>query len=501
MVFFSPNGLPLQNPYTLLSLPQPPASISDDEINKAFKKLMLQLHPDKQPLNQSPEEAEVINIKLHDVMDAKSFLLDGEYVTARREYDSLLIKNSGSAPQTHSTAKTQSTSAEVPSSTVPKPPEKQSQQQQTVSNTTTTNNTAATAESAEKSNTTATSTPPNHNNNNATQGVNKKNTKPSSAETKRHHGGKSHGGISSVPKNGAVKQWGKVNRPVCRASLDKKTTTSIHASKRSTAATNTAKGDNGNANNNVKCTKNEKKIGKTPTTTSKGGAFNDSCGDCSTTDDCSSTSDDNNNGGIKHTYSTNATKMHNKIPSTNRPCLRGGSNAASRNVSKVSRPQSIQKSNCGSKSSGSAKTCKQTKKQVAAASSATTPSSAPGANPSYSTFIPAINTLTAQYNCPITNQLMKNPYIDHEGNSYEKVAILKYLETNSISPITGNPLCKEHLKENKGMLEKIRYTQKLKSCLDTLQQQQQQEREFEHVMLCFCLRCTVNNAVLVFDPF
>ena len=73
MVFFSPNGLPLQNPYTLLSLPQPPASISDDEINKAFKKLMLQLHPDKQPLNQSPEEAEVINIKLHDVMDAKSF--------------------------------------------------------------------------------------------------------------------------------------------------------------------------------------------------------------------------------------------------------------------------------------------------------------------------------------------------------------------------------------------------------------------------------------------
>ena len=123
MVFFSPNGLPLQNPYTLLSLPQPPASISDDEINKGFKKLMLQLHPDKQPLNQSPEEAEVINIKLHDVMDAKSFLLDGEYVTARREYDSLLIKNSGSA-----TPQTQSSSPAVPSSTVPKP-EKQSQQQ------------------------------------------------------------------------------------------------------------------------------------------------------------------------------------------------------------------------------------------------------------------------------------------------------------------------------------------------------------------------------------
>ena len=433
---------------------------------------MLQLHPDKQPLNQSPEEAEVINIKLHDVMDAKSFLLDGEYVTARREYDSLLIKNSGSA-----TPQTQSTSAAVPSSTVPKP-EKQSQQQQTASNTTTTNNTAATAESAKKSNTTATSTPPNDNNNTkaaATQGVNKKNTKPSSAETKRHHGGKSHGGISSVPKNGAVKQWGKVNRPVRRASLEKKTTTSIHASKRSTAATNTTKGDNGNANNNVKCTKNEKKIGKTPPTTPKGGAFNDSCGDCSTTDDCSSTSDDNNNGGIKHTYSTNATKMHNKIPSTNRPCVRGGSNAASRNVSRVS------KSNCGSKSSVSAKTCKQTKKQVAAASSPTTPSSAPAANPNFSTFIPAINTLTAQYNCPITKQLMKNPYIDHEGNSYEKVAIFKYLESSNVSPITGNPLCKEHLKENKGMLEKIRYTQKLKSCLDTLQQQQQQQREFEYV--------------------
>lgn len=77
---------------------------------------------------------------------------------------------------------------------------------------------------------------------------------------------------------------------------------------------------------------------------------------------------------------------------------------------------------------------------------------------------------------------MKNPYIDHEGNSYEKVAIFKYLESSSVSPITGNPLSKEHLKENKGMLEKIRYTQKLKSCLDTLQQQQQQQqREFEYV--------------------
>ena len=89
MPFFSRKGDPLQNPYELLDLNY---GATDDEISKAFKKLMFSLHPDKQPLGQSAEEAAVVAQKLHDVMDAKSFLLDGEYLTARREYDANLVK-------------------------------------------------------------------------------------------------------------------------------------------------------------------------------------------------------------------------------------------------------------------------------------------------------------------------------------------------------------------------------------------------------------------------
>lgn len=72
MPFFCPKGGPLQNPYQLLGLEH---GATDDEIAKSFKKLMLRLHPDKQPSNQPPEEAEELSRKFHDVKDAKSFLL------------------------------------------------------------------------------------------------------------------------------------------------------------------------------------------------------------------------------------------------------------------------------------------------------------------------------------------------------------------------------------------------------------------------------------------
>ncbi|KAL7428685.1 hypothetical protein ACHAXH_001996 [Discostella pseudostelligera] len=89
MPFFSRKGDPLQNPYELLDLK---LGATDDEISKAFKKLMFTLHPDKQPPGQSAEEAAVVAQKLHDVMDAKSFLLDGEHLAAKREYDANLVK-------------------------------------------------------------------------------------------------------------------------------------------------------------------------------------------------------------------------------------------------------------------------------------------------------------------------------------------------------------------------------------------------------------------------
>jgi len=60
--------------------------------------------------------------------------------------------------------------------------------------------------------------------------------------------------------------------------------------------------------------------------------------------------------------------------------------------------------------------------------------------------------------CPITGENMKDPVIDHEGNSYEKKAIMEWLKKNSTSPITRNPLRLNQLSPNralKNLIEKI----------------------------------------------
>ena len=40
--------------------------------------------------------------------------------------------------------------------------------------------------------------------------------------------------------------------------------------------------------------------------------------------------------------------------------------------------------------------------------------------------------------CPITQLTITNAYIDKEGNTYEKDAIIKWVESNKTSPITTN---------------------------------------------------------------
>ena len=44
------------------------------------------------------------------------------------------------------------------------------------------------------------------------------------------------------------------------------------------------------------------------------------------------------------------------------------------------------------------------------------------------------------FRCPITLTVMDDPWMDYEGNTYEKNAILEALENECISPITRNPL-------------------------------------------------------------
>jgi hypothetical protein len=57
--------------------------------------------------------------------------------------------------------------------------------------------------------------------------------------------------------------------------------------------------------------------------------------------------------------------------------------------------------------------------------------------------------------CPITNEEMREPVIDYEGNTYEKSAILNWLQINNTSPITRNPLRADQLVPNRALLDYI----------------------------------------------
>lgn len=57
--------------------------------------------------------------------------------------------------------------------------------------------------------------------------------------------------------------------------------------------------------------------------------------------------------------------------------------------------------------------------------------------------------------CPITHNIMIDPYIDNEGNSYEYEAIIRWLQSNNTSPITRNYLDISHLKPNRALKDII----------------------------------------------
>lgn len=61
--------------------------------------------------------------------------------------------------------------------------------------------------------------------------------------------------------------------------------------------------------------------------------------------------------------------------------------------------------------------------------------------------------------CPITNEPFVDPVVDHEGNTYEKKAIEAWLEQNSTSPITRNPLTLDQLFPNRALKNLIAESQ------------------------------------------
>lgn len=60
-----------------------------------------------------------------------------------------------------------------------------------------------------------------------------------------------------------------------------------------------------------------------------------------------------------------------------------------------------------------------------------------------------------EFICPISFVIMKDPYVDLEGNSYEKEEIFRWLSTKSVSPITRNSLDKSKLAPNRALKTSI----------------------------------------------
>lgn len=57
--------------------------------------------------------------------------------------------------------------------------------------------------------------------------------------------------------------------------------------------------------------------------------------------------------------------------------------------------------------------------------------------------------------CPITQELMIDPVIDPDGNSYERQAIEGWLQQNGTSPITRAPLSRADLRPNRALKQAI----------------------------------------------
>ena len=59
--------------------------------------------------------------------------------------------------------------------------------------------------------------------------------------------------------------------------------------------------------------------------------------------------------------------------------------------------------------------------------------------------------------CPITHEVMSDPWIDNEGNTYEYAAIMAHLAHSKTSPITRTPLfpTKEYLRPNRTLRDII----------------------------------------------
>jgi len=84
-------------------------------------------------------------------------------------------------------------------------------------------------------------------------------------------------------------------------------------------------------------------------------------------------------------------------------------------------------------------------------------------------FPPTLNLVNNSYKmsnsddsliCPITFQLFRDPVLAQDGHTYEREAIVKWLEKGGRSPLTNQPLSLEHLYPNYAIKKAIDYFEK-----------------------------------------
>jgi len=66
-----------------------------------------------------------------------------------------------------------------------------------------------------------------------------------------------------------------------------------------------------------------------------------------------------------------------------------------------------------------------------------------------------MNDTPRSFICPLTHDIMQDPVIDRQGYSYDRSALLEWLELNQISPITREPLDALTLVSNRALKDAI----------------------------------------------
>lgn len=523
MVFFSPFNEPLLNPYIVLNIE---FGASDDDIAKAYKKLMLQLHPDKQPVDQSEEEAEEVSARFHDVMGARSFLLDGEHLASRREYESRLVAaekaKAAAAAQQAAQAKAQAQQTA----------RAQAQQQQQPA--------PASAHSSPKKDHTDPKVESPASKSKATTKSTSNITEPNRVDVNKTED-------TFKKPNITKKQWGRVDRPARRVHIEKKECSEPTKLERKSSCSTTSEDSSsddegqphrGRSKNRRSPLNGEKKSSNTLRSKEKKSPSSSAKPRKDSRKDSSSKRISDKNKERSHAISSKDKKSSetDKSPHTKKTSNKGETSnkgtlpdksSSFKKASKTECTKQKQRYKSGRDNIKFSASCSSffddddEKASIGAGGKATyarkssdgaggkapennanrkgsfdntsskaTPPRAPSSShtplmPSkacptppavcnapalsrFDTFQPAVDTLTKQYLCPLTKEVMNEPMTDFEGNHYERDAILKYLETHNTSPVTGNALFPMHLTPNSALKERIKYTLKLKNCLDTL---------------------------------